>query len=156
MPCGRCSSTITGAGLRHSLLIIRHNCRSVRCEAQRCIHSPLSTRLSSSGCFLCGVTCCYLFFSTLILIILLFRYGTLYTVASCLSSPEFLDRILKKGRILMEYSLFTYVSPKTRIQISSPALPTLFMTCDILTDDVSKKSQYYLASVLSALFLYHA
>ena len=35
-----------------------------QCEAQRCIHNPLSTRLSSTGCFLCAIAHYYLFLST--------------------------------------------------------------------------------------------
>lgn len=48
-----CSGTITDASDRHSLLIGRSPA-SVRCEAPGCIHKLSSTRLSSSGCFLCG------------------------------------------------------------------------------------------------------
>ncbi len=91
-------STITCAGIRHSLLgyasagricsgtllppripgclFARHRsapaCRdpvpaayAVWCEAQRCIHSRLSTRLSPPGCSLCAAACCYLFLSSL-------------------------------------------------------------------------------------------
>ncbi len=81
-------STITCAGIRHSLLCICQPSCSIRlqdtvwCEAQRCIHRQFSTRLSSSGCFLCAASACYLFLSSLFFM----KLKPLYWVFSRLST----------------------------------------------------------------------
>ena len=75
------SSTITCAGIRHSLLRIALSpspesrfTNPVGCEAQRGIHRQFSTRLSSPGCFLCAASACYLFLSSLLFMKLLILY----------------------------------------------------------------------------------